>query len=575
MHGGAILGFVLALVLTSIFATVGFEVRHCLISYELSREARYAYMAFGLLAANLAAIGATYQLIVRRARLRMPRFFINGAKHVPRMREGHAIVRDLVSSRAKELGISAEVEVRYLSATVNLYDAYVAPTPRGYRIVMTGGLYHCLLSEAHRQRPMIKFILDHELGHIANRDIRHFLAARAALVVLLVALPLKLLTIWLMGLDAMGVLFFDAYPQAGEPILGLVTVELAEPRKIALVAIAVYGLFVLVAWMLYRQVVRLREHSADEFAKLKNLENAHEALGLALRGQRVTLGPMAFRSIGATHPTHSARLDSLRDPEPTQAAMVNRFALALLLSIAFIRFISVPFSLIERAPSAVFEYWMWFASASLIAVFACMASSLVQCDDDEVMLLVVKNVAVACLVLLVLDALLGNGKYYLFSLFGKGDDDPFTRAEREPLIAVGAIELIERAAMFMSVPVLFGVFVFVAYDLSSLFSVTAGSIRHAGLTALVGLLAAFMLSVPLSLATAYFREKATQRYSSSPIPPSFLRSYEIDQSTRDYQASRDMYLQGTFGSQHWIRPPLSPLFPWHRAFSAMGVSINR
>ncbi len=198
-------------------------------------------------------------------------------------------------------------------------------------------------------------LVDHELGHVANRDANLLELARALLGANLVGLALKVTAIFLIGAlfpSARISEFYDGLvPQTStlQTVGGFtqswVTHKLAPtfspPILLALVvaySLALLSLFVL----FYFIVVRRREFWADQFA-VANAPNPANAWGALRRFLEVPagrqLGTHSFRGGGLWHPSPKQRLRSLDEGEASvygsYGGVVTFLTFCLLVSFRF------------------------------------------------------------------------------------------------------------------------------------------------------------------------------------------------------------------------------------------------
>lgn len=248
------------------------------------------------------------------------------------------LLQDLVDQRAALLGVD-RVSVFVVRGTWHSLDAYVRPKGvfEPACLFLAGGL----AVELRRNSTRARFILEHELAHVATYDAHTLWLVRSAITLCLTVILLKTFMVcW--GPDA----YWEAvaetlprpvvlanllhvYPGAGETFEPYAVSFVASPTPtrrdiVALfVTIGLVGLCVLALG--YCALVRSREYGADRVAVTVLAENhgtdpasVNSVVRSILVDGASSLGaPHGFLGTGAWHPTHRSRLAELTRPVTT------------------------------------------------------------------------------------------------------------------------------------------------------------------------------------------------------------------------------------------------------------------
>lgn len=231
----------------------------------------------------------------------------------PALREVDAYVQ----ARAAQLGITDNIHVYYIPGTWRSVDAYVFGATSHQIVVISGGLHALFTSSRAEDLERFRFVIDHELGHIAGRDTNLLYLARATLWVGAVALAVKILFIMVLGPELALRPYIEMFPSAVRPSLWNELALFPKNPNEAFV-IGFFALFTgfclgLSAYF-YVLIARRREELADRYAVAhsQDRQRAVETMRHLLSGEPLsTLPPHAFLGSLRWHPPAQARLDSV------------------------------------------------------------------------------------------------------------------------------------------------------------------------------------------------------------------------------------------------------------------------
>ena len=198
-------GFLIILMMIAITSTVGLEARFLIdrgnSGYAIFLVAMFFAFTLGL---------AIFQTV--RA-LNSGKVVLKGRRGRQPVLEAPEALANAVRDRSAALGLQNVLDIGYLPRTWNLVDAYVAGIGRHQTIVLTGGMMQLFYSSVPERQAQFRFVIDHELGHVAHGDTTVLYLASAAISVFSLALPIKLVLLWWLGLDGMVGLYDSAFPR--------------------------------------------------------------------------------------------------------------------------------------------------------------------------------------------------------------------------------------------------------------------------------------------------------------------------------------------------------------------------
>lgn len=278
------------------------------------------------------------ELLQREAYFR-PKVVIGGKRRHSSLIPAVRPVAEYVHQRAMELGIKEEVKVYYRRGTWNVVEAYAFTIGSNHGIVLGAGTQSLFLSKNQEQRAQFKVLLDHELGHLYNRDTSLLYMARGIILTSVILLPFKGLADFIYYQELIKPLL-DRLPKVMESFSVIPGLSLANEKHtvISYVIVTFSGLFLL--RFFYIAVVRGREFAADRFA----LRHSNDPDLFAGRVERL-LGctaskaapPHGFNSRSKWHPKHEKRLLNLRGETISDRPEALAFAV-LVISLFLFRF---------------------------------------------------------------------------------------------------------------------------------------------------------------------------------------------------------------------------------------------
>lgn len=267
------------------------------------------------------ALGAAFVLatwafttLQRRQRI-APRIQIASGVTRRRSPEAPGEVADAIRARAVGVGISVPLEVRYLEGSQHEpSNAEVFRDGKAFVIALTIRMLvdYCKPAES-LERQRFEFIVDHELGHIAHRDVALMPLAYSIFVMFVVFLPIKMVLIfwiypsfnyYLLDLAQL----FPAITSGGE-----IFTSFSPPGSATLIAFQVAVILTgagLILSIIY--LIRLRrEVLADQFA-VAHAKEREKALSV-LRAQfaapaKSTISSVSFVGGLRTHPLPERRV---------------------------------------------------------------------------------------------------------------------------------------------------------------------------------------------------------------------------------------------------------------------------
>lgn len=228
-----------------------------------------------------------------------------------------AAVRDHVLKRAEELGIVGTLHVYYIPGTWSSVDAYVFGAGRHQIVVVSGGLQalHGAVDEVSNER--FRFVIDHELGHIAGRDTDLLYFARATALVGAGLLVLKAIFIAVVGFDTALRGYAEVFPPStrGAFMSGATPMATAPADWFVITFFILFtALCMCLSVYFYVMIARRREHLADRFA-IRHSPDASRAIGAMealLAGPALsTAPPHAFLGSVRWHPSAVERRNTI------------------------------------------------------------------------------------------------------------------------------------------------------------------------------------------------------------------------------------------------------------------------
>ena len=316
--------FISAMWIISFLAIFGLEARQL---FVYSETAIFIY----ILVFAFVAVAVTWNYALIR-RLSYPRVIQGGQVKVVALRQARDPVHAMVLDRARQLGIGARIGVFTIPGTSGQINAYVWSWLGHHNLALSDKAAQYGLLRGDRKRKF-DLVVDHELGHIRNRDSGIIYRAKAIFWTSVAFIPVKLLAVAI--LQSGNFLFLErVFPARWRPIgfgglprvieghaLSLVPFPTRWPAYLVVITIILYNIgTLLVLYVLFRAIAQRREFLADNFA----LQHASDRT-LVLEDFRVIAAqesisagaPAAFSSLYVWHPSPGARLRNLTKPEKT------------------------------------------------------------------------------------------------------------------------------------------------------------------------------------------------------------------------------------------------------------------
>lgn len=308
---GQLLAFLCCMWVLTLLGTLGGELRLIL------HQGGYVLATF-LMATFYLACFLTRTLLIDQAVFH-PKVVKNGKAISVQLLPALDVVRDHVRGRARELGIPGTLHVYYLPGTWTSVDAYVFGASSNQIVVVTGGLLSLYVPADDHRMSRFRFIVDHELGHVAGRDTDLLYLARATLIVGAGLLLLKCVLIAAIGPDAILHTYSNVFPRSIAPagFIGPTSLVFSHGPGTPLV-VAFFSLFTAfclgISAYFYVAIARRREELADRFAirHSEDRERAKDAMTTLLTSSPLsTAPPHAFLGSKRWHPSAQERLDSV------------------------------------------------------------------------------------------------------------------------------------------------------------------------------------------------------------------------------------------------------------------------
>lgn len=127
-------------------------------------------------------------------RLFRPAVLLNGRIEKTSLREAPAQISHLITERARKLGITTQLRVFIVPYTSGKIDAYVWSWLGHYNLALSSKAAQFGLLRGE-QRRRFEILVDHELGHVRNRNSGILYQAKALFWATLILVPVKLFTI--------------------------------------------------------------------------------------------------------------------------------------------------------------------------------------------------------------------------------------------------------------------------------------------------------------------------------------------------------------------------------------------
>jgi Zn-dependent protease with chaperone function len=448
---GSTLAFFVALCATTALLCVGLETRALVVS------ARY------LDAAAVAVAWLVLVLLIRRYVFRTVsrsvRLLIAGRSYISRYQPCPNKAAQDVRDRAAALKIPIPFDVLIVPKSWNLVDAFVVPGIRGkHAICLTGGA----VALASRSSATFQALIDHELAHIVNDDVRLLYTARALLYGATICLVPKAIALalgavsgtiyshlfpWRLTVREVEIFNYDA-KGARVPVSPiLIPISQAIPAStVSMVVVAFTILCLVTAIALYIAIVRNREFAADRFAidNSPDKDRARRALG-ALLGS----GEPHARVVRVWHPHPRLRTTMLTSQTRPQSTFGTDLLVLVSLVLARMTFGSSGLGAEFDLPP-----WLtkWIATPIYVLMFAfCISETLLDDGREALTWARVRNLSVVSLA----TALLALGCYLTLGRLVHSEETLKLLAGSERLLE---IELLDFTLLFLALPTAVGVF---------------------------------------------------------------------------------------------------------------------
>lgn len=202
-----------------------------------------------------------------------PKIVIDGQQVTVTLRTAGTHVQEYVRERASQLAIQGEIDTYYIPGSWRYIDAYVFGKGPHQAIVMTGGLLSLFVRRKHGDFERFKFVVDHELGHIAGRDTSLLYLARAALFSAPLLIPIKVLLMIMIGWSTVRSAYSDVFPGFLESSTFIspnaIPIRHSASDSFVVLFFVLFSIASLaLVCCLYVAVVRHREFLADRFAMI-------------------------------------------------------------------------------------------------------------------------------------------------------------------------------------------------------------------------------------------------------------------------------------------------------------------
>jgi Zn-dependent protease with chaperone function len=415
------------------------------------------------------------RVMVERAVYR-PAIILNGRKTRVALALAHKRVQEYVRQRAAELGLDAELETYYVPGSWRSVDAYVFGSGLHQTVVVTGGLQALFIRRGPGELERFRFVIDHELGHIAGQDTSILYLARAALVTAPLFIPVKLWLMWILGPGRVLRAYTDVLPGSLDAsYLFSPTVPFFNEASETFV-ISFFSAFGLIAafllWSLYVGMVRRREFVADRYAVAHSRDEreAREAMrGLLFAGKALAHAPAhAFLGRVRWHPDPVDRVAQVSGE--AVSAIPERLGIAVvILTLIGLRL------LLGVTTDPREQTWDVLTLIPVSGVFALLVGVVVDSFLEDSRAQGKLSVQAAGLWQLVLWTTTASAAIaWAFQFAGQPKDGGFSRSNLAGFEHLIAVEQLERVLLFFSLPVTLLIFGVVFIVLGRAWSLSLG-----------------------------------------------------------------------------------------------------
>ena len=240
------------------------------------------------------------------------------------LRPANEKTQEYVNDRARLFGL-AKVQVFSIPKTLYDVDGYAVGGRRNPKIVLTVGAQALLFSKIEHDQSQFKFLIDHELAHIANGDTTSMYRARALLYTACFAILAKAAVWWLLDWKVAMRYYEPLFPRSLHTgtTASVFPVLQQKPTSIESVFlfVVVYTATTLCLMVItYIAIVRHREFWADRVAVQvrDNQDEARSAFrSIAQERGVVSLAINSFAGNQFWHPSRKARLANVESDSPT------------------------------------------------------------------------------------------------------------------------------------------------------------------------------------------------------------------------------------------------------------------
>lgn len=262
-------GFLVCLWLLSFAFTLGFELRLLFENGHLAAAA--GLLAVFLALAPAAALFANWRslrgVVVRR----------QGRVEAANLDPAPDDIAYDIAERARSLGIGARLSVFCLSRTSNLVDAYAAGVGERQSMVLTGGVARLFRSRKPEDQAKYRFLIDHELGGVANDGATVLHLASGTLIAALMMLPFKVAIFLYFGWEEVARHLSRQLPRAfdggapspaigADPSLNFFSQYVIDGAYLATFLALLQASTLMAIWLVYVAIVRRRAFLADRTA---------------------------------------------------------------------------------------------------------------------------------------------------------------------------------------------------------------------------------------------------------------------------------------------------------------------
>ena len=505
-----------------------------------------------------------------------------------------------VEERAKYLSLIDKINVLYIPHTWNIVDAFVYPKRREHYIVLTGGALTLFLRQRPEEQKQFEFLIDHELGHIANRDTNLLYLAKSLLFTVLWFVPIKIFLQFLFDWSRLLDFYADLFPRRVEMVIvgisgpGAVMQTVSEfPSSLAGFIIVVYTLLMIgLLVFFYVAIVRRREFWADRFALSHDSDKQHAITAfetLLLAPHLSTLPEHGFSGNSMWHPVHSKRIENVKATNPIYGFTLRQSSILIIIVLISFRFTLGNTGILRDWDTTPF--WLIPLSFIFIAICGyCIACLVHPTQDDKSQMLqesitsskeLVKASTIVALVLWLIQWMLSRPGNRSLS---------YDYLESYGYRALTNIESIERTLLIFSIPLSIACFTAGYLIVYRLLQVVFRVPRVTVLNSIIAsAIAAVILLGLSSLSDNYlinYRENSFAQYNSqrqimldglTSDNPSLksLRESDPFYNEADYQEEVSNFAELSYYEEklvelrlleHEFSPPLSLFLLWHAPF---------